>query len=46
MRAAVINGNVFAGPGTDAFVLGGEGTASFDVSSIGATAQYQGWVLH
>jgi outer membrane autotransporter protein len=38
---AVINGNVFAGLGTDSFVLGGEGTASFDVASIGAGLQYQ-----
>ena len=38
---AVINGIVFAGAGTDTFALGGAGTASFDVSKIGPTAQYR-----
>jgi outer membrane autotransporter protein len=38
---AVINGNVFAGAGIDTFALGGTGTASFDVSKIGASAQYR-----
>jgi outer membrane autotransporter protein len=38
---AILNGNVFAGPGTDSLVLGGIGDASFDVSAIGAGQQYQ-----
>ena len=31
---AVMNGIVFAGPGSDTFALGGEGTANFDVSAM------------
>ena len=38
---AIINGNVFAGPGTDTFALGGAGTANFDVSAIGSGLQYR-----
>ena len=38
---AVVNGKVFAGPGTDTFVLGGEGEASFGVGTIGPGLQYQ-----
>ncbi len=38
---AVINGTVFAGPGTDTLALGGTGTGSFDVSRIGSAAQYR-----
>lgn len=38
---AVINGTVFAGPGTDTLALGGSGTGSFDVSQIGPAAQYR-----
>ena len=37
-----ITGNVL-GAGTDIFQLGGGGTDSFNVSSIGAAAQYQGF---
>jgi uncharacterized protein with beta-barrel porin domain len=37
-----ITGNV-VGTGADKFQLGGTGTASFDISSIGAAAQYQGF---
>jgi len=40
---AVVTGNVLAGPGTDTFVLGGTGTASFDVASIGTGLKYQGF---
>ncbi len=42
---ADIVGNVLGGPGTDTLVLGGSGTDSFDVSSIGAGAQYQGFEI-
>lgn len=38
---AVISGTVFAGAGTDTFILGGTGIGSFDVSSIGAGQQYR-----
>ena len=38
---ATVNGNVFAGLGTDTFVLGGPGAASFDVALIGT--QYNGF---
>ena len=37
-----ITGNV-VGVGADTFQLGGTGTASFDVSTIGPAAQYQGF---
>ncbi|WP_246250770.1 autotransporter domain-containing protein [Bradyrhizobium cajani] len=37
-----ISGNVL-GTGNDTFQLGGSGAASFDVSQIGAAAQYQGF---
>lgn len=39
---SVINGNVI-GAGSDIFQLGGTGTASLNVSTIGAAAQYQGF---
>ncbi|MBR0715079.1 autotransporter domain-containing protein [Bradyrhizobium liaoningense] len=39
---SVINGNV-VGTGTDTFRLGGSTDSTFDVSSIGAAAQYQGF---
>lgn len=42
---AVVNGKVLAGPGTDTFVLGGEGEASFDVGTIGAGLQYQSFEM-
>ena len=44
---AVINGLVLAGGGTDTFVLGGAGTASFDVGRLDPTGlnQYQGFEL-
>ena len=38
---AIVNGNVFAGMGTDSFVFGGPGTASFDVALLGT--QYNGF---
>ncbi|WP_144295952.1 beta strand repeat-containing protein [Ancylobacter novellus] len=38
---AVINGTVFAGPGSDTLALGGIGAGNFDVSQIGPAAQYQ-----
>lgn len=38
---AVVSGTVFAGAGTDTFVLGGTGIGSFDVSLIGAGQQYR-----
>jgi T5SS/PEP-CTERM-associated repeat protein/autotransporter-associated beta strand protein len=34
LPGGVVVGNVLAGEGTDTFILGGEGTASFDVSLI------------
>ncbi|WP_083742100.1 autotransporter outer membrane beta-barrel domain-containing protein [Bradyrhizobium mercantei] len=37
-----IQGQVF-GSGTDTFQLGGNGSAAFDLSSIGATKQYRGF---
>jgi len=40
--ASVINGNVL-GAGSDILQLGGTGSASFNVSNIGAAAQYQGF---
>ncbi|MGJ5078309.1 autotransporter outer membrane beta-barrel domain-containing protein [Bradyrhizobium sp. HKCCYLS3013] len=39
---AVINGNVFGG-GSDTLALGGTGTASFNVATVGAGLQYQGF---
>jgi uncharacterized protein with beta-barrel porin domain len=39
---SVISGNVL-GTGNDTFQLGGTGTASFDISTLGAAAQYQGF---
>jgi outer membrane autotransporter protein len=39
---SVITGNVIGG-GADTFQLGGSGAATFDVSQIGAAAQYQGF---
>lgn len=39
---SVITGNVL-GTGSDTFQLGGSGSATFDVSQIGAAAQYQGF---
>ncbi|WP_315796568.1 autotransporter domain-containing protein [Bradyrhizobium sp. SZCCHNRI3043] len=39
---AAINGNVFGG-GSDTLALGGTGTASFNVATIGAGLQYQGF---
>ncbi|HEV2156298.1 autotransporter domain-containing protein [Bradyrhizobium sp.] len=39
---SVISGLVLGG-GSDTFQLGGTGTASFDVSQLGAAAQYQGF---
>ena len=39
---SVISGKVL-GTGSDTFQLGGSGAASFDVSQIGAAAQYQGF---
>ncbi len=40
--SSIINGNV-VGTGTDTFRLGGAANGSFDVSTIGATAQFQGF---
>jgi hypothetical protein len=42
---ATVNGRVLAGPGTDAFVLGGTGQASFNVGLIGPGQQYQDFEL-
>lgn len=39
----IINGNVVAFSSSDTLALGGTTNATFDVSSIGATAQYQGF---
>ncbi|WP_263498419.1 autotransporter domain-containing protein [Mesorhizobium sp. CA13] len=39
---SVINGNV-AGTGSDTFRLGGSTNGNFDVSGVGAAAQYQGF---
>src|SRR6202163_3724730 len=39
---SAITGNVL-GTGSDAFQLGGTGSATFDVSQIGAAAQYRGF---
>lgn len=39
---SVISGNVLGG-GSDTFQLGGSGAATFDVSTLGAAAQYQGF---
>src|SRR5262249_56816041 len=39
---STITGNVL-GSGTDRFQLGGTGNGSFDLSSIGPSAQYQGF---
>jgi uncharacterized protein with beta-barrel porin domain len=39
---SAITGNV-VGTGSDTFQLGGSGSATFDVSQIGAAAQYQGF---
>jgi uncharacterized protein with beta-barrel porin domain len=41
-QGSVITGNVL-GTGSDTFQLGGTGTATFDVSQIGAAAQYRGF---
>lgn len=38
---ATVSGTVFAGAGTDTFVLGGTGVGSFDVSTIGPGQQYR-----
>ncbi|GLH77438.1 hypothetical protein SSBR45G_23460 [Bradyrhizobium sp. SSBR45G] len=40
--SSIINGNV-VGTGTDTFRLGGAANGSFDVSSVGASAQYRGF---
>jgi hypothetical protein len=40
---SVISGKVL-GTGSDTFQLGGSGAATFDVSQLGAAAQYQGFV--
>lgn len=40
---SVINGNVVAYSAADTLKLGGTANASFDVSQIGSTAQYQGF---
>ncbi|UFZ04325.1 autotransporter domain-containing protein [Bradyrhizobium ontarionense] len=40
--SSIINGNV-AGTGTDTLRLGGAANGTFDVSSIGASAQYRGF---
>ena len=42
---AAVVGTVFAGAGTDTFVLGGAGTGSFDVSTIGPGQQYRDFEL-
>ncbi|WP_244608384.1 autotransporter outer membrane beta-barrel domain-containing protein [Bradyrhizobium algeriense] len=39
---SVISGNVLGG-GSDTFQLGGSGAATFDISALGAAAQYQGF---
>ncbi|WP_459591320.1 autotransporter outer membrane beta-barrel domain-containing protein [Bradyrhizobium diazoefficiens] len=39
---SVISGNVLGG-GSDTFQLGGSGAATFDVSTLGAAAQYRGF---
>ncbi len=39
---SAITGNVLGG-GSDTFQLGGSGAATFDVSALGAAAQYQGF---
>jgi uncharacterized protein with beta-barrel porin domain len=39
---SVITGNVL-GTGSDTFQLGGTGVATFDISQLGPTAQYQGF---
>jgi uncharacterized protein with beta-barrel porin domain len=41
-QGSAITGNVL-GTGSDTFQLGGTGTATFDVSQIGAAAQYRGF---
>ena len=41
-QGSVITGNVL-GTGSDTFQLGGAGSATFDVSQIGAAAQYRGF---
>jgi outer membrane autotransporter protein len=38
---SVINGNVFAGTGLDALVLGGADNATFDLAELGDAAQYR-----
>lgn len=40
---STITGNVVAFSAADTLALGGTGSASFDVSTIGASAQYQGF---
>ncbi|WP_234680559.1 autotransporter outer membrane beta-barrel domain-containing protein [Bradyrhizobium monzae] len=42
LPASVISGLVL-GTGSDTFQLGGTGAASFDISQLGAAAQYQGF---
>lgn len=41
-QGSVINGGVVGG-GSDTFQLGGTGAATFDISALGNTAQYQGF---
>jgi autotransporter-associated beta strand protein len=41
-QGSIINGNVL-GTGSDTFQLGGTGAATFDVSTLGPAAQYQGF---
>ena len=38
---AIVTGNVVAFSGADSLILGGTGSASFDVSTIGSAAQYR-----
>ena len=42
-RAGIGNNRQRAGRGNDTFQLGGGGAATFDVSALGAAAQYQGF---
>lgn len=42
----VINGNVVAASAADTLALGGSTNASFDVSKIGSTAQFQGFGIY
>ena len=43
LPGSAITGNVVAASNADTLALGGGGSASFDVSSIGPAAQYQGF---